>query len=186
MTTPPRFAIKHRLSPVRSLGKRRFISDTCRIRVLPWRSERTTFCLCWWFLNCLYKLQVITRLQYDQCTCLCDVSRHHATCCSAALIWSYLHILYHRSCFIHEGFMLPKPLANPFRVQGYELGMFHFIAMEWQKAHEHLNCVYVSVNSDKAQMYVAICTKPQRRYRKLMCVDCCRFSCRSSSHTARW
>lgn len=46
--------------------------------------------------------------------------------------------------------MLPKPLANPFRVQGYELGMFHFIAMEWQKAHEHLNCVYVSVNSDKA------------------------------------
>jgi len=31
----------------------------------------------------------------------------------------------------------------------YELGMFHFIAMEWQKAHEHLNCVYVSVNSDK-------------------------------------
>lgn len=63
---------------------------------------------------------------------------------------TYLHILYHRSCFIHEWFMLPKPLANPFRVQGYELGMFHFIAMEWQKAHEHLNCVYVSVNSDKA------------------------------------
>ena len=75
---PPRSAIKHRLSPVRSLGKRRFTSDTCRIRVLPWRSERTTFCLCWWFLNCLYKLQVITRLQYDQCTCLYDVSRHHA------------------------------------------------------------------------------------------------------------
>ena len=35
------------------------------------------------------------------------------------------------------------------QVQGYELGMFHFIAMDWPKAHEHLNCVYVSVNSDK-------------------------------------
>ncbi|CAE6972280.1 unnamed protein product [Symbiodinium natans] len=31
----------------------------------------------------------------------------------------------------------------------YELGMFHFIAMEWPKAHEHLSCVYNSVNSDK-------------------------------------
>ena len=35
---------------------------------------------------------------------------------------------------------------------GYELGMFHFIAMDWQKAHEHLNCVYLSVNSDKASL----------------------------------
>ena len=35
--------------------------------------------------------------------------------------------------------------------QGYELGMFHFIAMEWPKAHEHFSCVYNSVNSDKAQ-----------------------------------
>eukprot|EP00913_Durusdinium_trenchii_P011834 g11116.t1 len=32
---------------------------------------------------------------------------------------------------------------------GYELGMFHFISMDWTKAHEHLNCVYISVNSDK-------------------------------------
>eukprot|EP00439_Symbiodinium_sp_Y106_P031475 s1502_g3.t1 len=31
----------------------------------------------------------------------------------------------------------------------YELGMFHFIAMEWPKAHEHFSCVYNSVNSDK-------------------------------------
>ncbi|CAK9084221.1 Tetratricopeptide repeat protein 39B (TPR repeat protein 39B) [Durusdinium trenchii] len=31
----------------------------------------------------------------------------------------------------------------------YELGMFHFISMDWTKAHEHLNCVYISVNSDK-------------------------------------
>ena len=28
--------------------------------------------------------------------------------------------------------------------------MFHFIAMEWSKAHEHFSCVYNSVNSDKA------------------------------------
>lgn len=27
--------------------------------------------------------------------------------------------------------------------------MFHFIAMDWAKAYEHLNCVYMSVNSDK-------------------------------------
>lgn len=30
--------------------------------------------------------------------------------------------------------------------------MFHFISMDWTKAHEHLNCVYISVNSDKAEL----------------------------------
>jgi hypothetical protein len=31
----------------------------------------------------------------------------------------------------------------------YELGMFHFIAMEWKSAHDHLFCVYQSVHSEK-------------------------------------
>lgn len=35
-------------------------------------------------------------------------------------------------------------------LQGYELGMFHFIAMDWSKAREHFSCVYISIRSDKA------------------------------------
>eukprot|EP00931_Biecheleriopsis_adriatica_P053544 TRINITY_DN31360_c0_g1_i1.p1 TRINITY_DN31360_c0_g1~~TRINITY_DN31360_c0_g1_i1.p1 ORF type:complete len:793 (+),score=162.47 TRINITY_DN31360_c0_g1_i1:318-2381(+) len=31
----------------------------------------------------------------------------------------------------------------------YELGMFHFIGMEWDRAHDHLLCVYESVHSEK-------------------------------------
>ena len=82
---------------------------------------------------------------------------YHVIMCDLLFRCTYLHILYHRS--VHAS----QTLTN--RVQGYELGMFHFIAMEWQKAHEHLNCVYVSVNSDKASKLRPTCTKPQRRSR---------------------
>lgn len=110
---PPRSAMKHRLSPVRSLGKRRFTSDTCRICVLAWRSERTTFCLSCWFLRCLYKLHFIKRLWYDECsaidiiTSLYDVSRHHV---QLAVL---LHLFASHTVSGHSLFMNGSCFPNP-------------------------------------------------------------------------
>ena len=38
--------------------------------------------------------------------------------------------------------------------------MFHFIAMDWPKAYEHLNCVYMSVNSDKEGIRAHVSSMP--------------------------
>jgi len=35
----------------------------------------------------------------------------------------------------------------------YELGMFHFIAMDWPLAYEHLHCVYESVHADQDKAF---------------------------------
>ena len=178
---PPRSAMKHCLSHVRSLGKRRFTSDTCRIRVLPWRSERTTFCLCWWFLNCLYKLQVnYTVAMHPFVWC---ITSSCATCCSAALICTY--------CIIdHALFMNGSCFPNPWPThsESKDTNWACSISSPWSGRKPMsiwIACMF-QWTLTRPQMYVAICTKPHRRYRKLTCVDCCRFLCRSSSHTARW
>lgn len=64
----------------------------------------------------------------------------------------------------------------------YELGMFHFIAMDWPKAHEHLNCVYVSVNSDKVffpyrtlvttQLAAVAFSMGEQEYGETLCKEC--------------
>jgi len=64
----------------------------------------------------------------------------------------------------------------------YELGMFHFIEMEWHKAHEHLNCVYASVNSDKVffpystlvttQLAAVAFSMGQQEHGESLCKEC--------------